>query len=67
MIPVRSSFIKAVGYDAASKKMVILFDSRERCVYHNVPPLAHQSLMMSSSKGSYYNRNIKGIYRSYSR
>lgn len=62
MIPVRSSAIRAVGYDAASMRMRILFQQGHTYDFCRVPENVYQALMNAYSKGSYYNDHIKDRY-----
>ncbi|QOV10908.1 KTSC domain-containing protein [Viridibacillus arvi] len=58
MIPVSSSNLAAVGYDAGSRTLRIRFHSGTYD-YYGVPLSVYQGLMNSSSKGSYHDINIK--------
>lgn len=65
MVPVASSNLEAVGYDASSQTLRIRFHSGTYD-YFGVPSHIHQGLMSASSKGSYHATYIKNSYR-YSR
>jgi hypothetical protein len=58
---VRSRAIAAVGYDG--RTLSIEFTSGRVYDHPNVPPSVYRELMRASSKGSYYNANIRGKYR----
>lgn len=62
-ISVRSSNIHSVGYDTEAATLEIEFNSGSIYQYLNVPKSEYESLMSSSSKGRYLNRNIKGCYQ----
>lgn len=62
-ISVRSSNIRSVGYDLASSTLEIEFNSGSVYQYLNVPADEYEGLMNASSKGRYFNSNIKGTYR----
>lgn len=62
MIPVSSSAIRAVGYDLQSRRMKIEFTQGHTYDFCRVPQHIYDGLMRSSSKGSYYNDNIKDHY-----
>lgn len=62
MIPVFSSNLEAVGYDASSQTLRIRFHSGTYD-YFSVPQNVHQSLMNASSKGEYHAAYIKNSYR----
>jgi KTSC domain len=62
--PVRSSALAFVGY---SKRLRILeIEFRKGAVYRylDVPHSVYRSLMAAESKARYYDRNIRGHYRS---
>jgi hypothetical protein len=61
MIPVSSSNIKAVGYDAPAKALHIDFNSGSY-IHAGVPSEIHSGLMSAESKGKYYHANIKGKF-----
>lgn len=64
MIPVRSSAIDAIGYDADSKQMAIKFNNNPIAyTFYNVPFQVFNELMAAPSKGAYYHRYIEGRYR----
>jgi len=62
MIPVSSSAIRAVGYDSQSRRMKIEFTQGDTYDFCRVPQHIYDGLMRSSSKGGYYNDNIKDRY-----
>jgi len=61
-IRVSSSNIKSVGYDQFSSYLEIEFHNGSVYLYRNVPERVHERLMASSSKGTYFNGHIKGVY-----
>ena len=63
MIPVRSSAIRAVGYDAANLRMRILFTEGRSYDFCRVPAHVYNGLMSAPSMGGYYNNFIKDRYR----
>ncbi|UPK82725.1 KTSC domain-containing protein [Proteus vulgaris] len=58
-VPVSSSNLHSVGYDQATQTLEIAFHSGGVYQYLNVPPKIHQDLMNASSKGQYFDVNIK--------
>lgn len=60
MIIVISSVISAVGYDGST--LTIEFNNGRVYDYHHVPDRVYMGLMNAGSKGSYYNRYIRGRY-----
>lgn len=59
MIPVKSSNIKAVGYDPQNKIMHVEFLSGSKHAYPGVEPAQHSAMMESSSIGSHFHTHIK--------
>ena len=62
IVAVESSTISAVGYDAARKLLELEFSSRAVHHYFGVPAALHQSLLEAPSKGSFFNRSIRGRF-----
>ncbi|ABB08540.1 KTSC domain-containing protein [Burkholderia lata] len=62
MIRVKSSAIRAVGYDPSSLRMRILFAQGHSYDFCGVPLNVYKGLMSSPSMGSYYNNFIKDRY-----
>ena len=62
MIPVISSAISAIGYDSQTRKMKITFTQGHTYDFCSVPASVFEGLKQSSSKGTYYNDQIKGRY-----
>ncbi|MGP8163454.1 MAG: KTSC domain-containing protein [Acidimicrobiales bacterium] len=63
MVPVISSNLATVGYDAAACELRIQFLSGHLYAYSNVPPEVHERLMNASSKGRYFYYYIRFRYR----
>jgi hypothetical protein len=63
MTPVSSSAIEAVGYDPSTRRMRIRFAGGNEYDFCGVPEAVYQGLMLASSKGSYYNDNIRDRYQ----
>lgn len=63
MIPVRSSAIRAVGYDQATRRMRITFEQGDGYDFCGVPLHIYEGLMSASSKGAYYNDHIRDRYQ----
>lgn len=64
MTPVKSSNIKAVGYDAKSRALDVQFHSGATHRYHDVSPEKHQALMAADSVGSHFHANIRNAHKS---
>lgn len=61
MVPVKSSNIKAVGFDHEADTLHIEFNNGTY-VFKDVPPEAHRALMDAESVGSHFHKHIKGKY-----
>lgn len=62
-IPVASSNIASVGYDAENKRLEIEFHHGGIYRYMDVPEDVVEGLMSASSYGSYFHHNIKDNYK----
>ena len=60
IIPIKSSHIKALGYDADSRELHIHFNNGTTGIHHDVPAQVYYDLLDSNSKGQFYHKNIKG-------
>ena len=65
MIQVRSSAIRAVGYDQSTRRMRITFEQGNSYDFCGVPIHVYDGLMRASSKGGYYNNHIRDRYQCY--
>jgi hypothetical protein len=59
MIPVSSSNLTAVGYDAENAILRIQFHSSGLYDYHGVSEDVYQALLAAGSKGQFFDQNIK--------
>lgn len=62
-IPVDSSDIVAVGYDAGEQLLEIEFRGDRVYQYRDVPATMHEQLMRAESHGQYFNTFIHGHFR----
>lgn len=67
-IPVKSSQIAAIGYDAETKTLAVEFlgkGTAPRSVYHyhDVPPETHAALMGAESIGKYFGANVRAAHK----
>lgn len=62
LIPVSSSNIDQVGYDASTETMQVVFQNGSVYEYRGVPQGEYDALMSAPSLGSYLNRNIRNNY-----
>ena len=65
--PVESSNLASVGYDESSSTLEIEFRHGDIYQYSAVPLSVYQGLMSASSKGQYFDQNIKKAGYPYAR
>ncbi|MBM7699261.1 KTSC domain-containing protein [Kurthia huakuii] len=63
MIPVESSKIQAIGYEASPMILRVEFHKDGVFEYYGVPELVYNDLMEADSHGTYFTRSIKDRYR----
>ena len=64
-IPVDSSALRSVGYDAASRVLELEFSSGDVYRYRNVPPNVYSELMAAESHGTYFALHIRPVFTDY--
>lgn len=62
MIPVVSSNIRAIGYEAKTKTLYVSFVKGGTYSYSGVSAHVHSDLMNAPSKGKYFAANIRKSY-----
>lgn len=62
---VESSMVHAVGYDAKTRTLEVVFNSGRTYCYEEVPPKVYKELMAAESKGSYMHSAIIDCYPCY--
>jgi hypothetical protein len=62
VVAVESSTIASVGYDLTRELLQLEFCSRAIYHYFGVPADVHGALLEAPSKGSYFNRAIRGRF-----
>ena len=64
MIPVKSSNLKAIGYDARSRTLRIQFHDRGATYdYQNVPAQVYSLMMLSNSVGTFFSEVVKPHFK----
>ena len=58
-VPVKSSNIKSIGYDSASRTLEVEFLSGGVYSYNDVPKATALHFMKAKSKGQYFSASIK--------
>lgn len=61
-IPIDSSSLKSVGYDASEKTLEVEFHHGAVYVYLDVPQDVFEELKTAESKGRFFNSNIRSVY-----
>lgn len=61
-IPVKSSFLHAIGYNPESETLEVEFKSGRIYQYAGVTPETHKALISAESVGRYYSLAITGKY-----
>lgn len=59
---VDSSNIKAISYNENNEKLYLSFHSGGIYEYDNVPQPEYEGLIYADSIGSYFYKNIRGVY-----
>jgi len=62
LAPVDSSMIYAVGYDAATSTLDVVFHNTGVYRYSGVPKALYEGLLAAESKGSYMQSHIIDFY-----
>jgi len=57
-----STVIKALAWDSQDKTLVVAFKTNSVWAYFNVPKKIYNSLISSSSLGSFFNKNIRNNF-----
>jgi lysyl-tRNA synthetase class 2 len=55
----RSDVIRSFEYEAATRRLLITFQTGKRYTYEDVPEDVHLALQNSPSKGEYFNAHIR--------
>ncbi len=58
MMPVKSSNIAEIGYDADKHELHVKFKSGGHYVYEEVEPIVHTSAMAADSVGGFLHANV---------
>jgi hypothetical protein len=59
---VESSTLATIAYDRTRELLQLEFNSHALYQYFGVPATVHESLLRAPSKGSYFNRAIRGKF-----
>ncbi len=58
-----SAVIRYFRYDAASRDLLVVFQSGRQYVYQDVPKETHDALKAAFSKGEFFNTHIREHFR----
>lgn len=61
--PVKSTNIKAVGYDQDTSELQVEFQGGGLYAYDSVPLDVYRDLTEAHSVGGYFHKNIKDVYK----
>ena len=59
---IKSSYIKAIGYDEGDQELRVQFKNGVTWKYFDVPPEAHVSMLLAESTGKFFAKEIKGVF-----
>lgn len=54
-----SNVIRSFSYDGRRRELRVVFQSRRRYIYRQVPEETFAALQAASSKGAYFNRHVR--------
>jgi lysyl-tRNA synthetase class 2 len=57
-----SSAIRTFRYQSATRQLFVTFVTGREYVYDNVPPEVHDAFRAASSRGTFFNTEIRGFY-----
>lgn len=58
-----SSAIRTFIYDAAERRLLVIFTTGRKYIYEDVPPEVHAAFQAAPSKGQFFNAEIRDRYR----
>lgn len=61
-VPLQSTSLASVNYDARLQQLQVEFHSGKRYLYFRVSPACYQQLLLADSKGKYFNRHIRNRF-----
>ena len=65
MITVRSTNIRAIGWDSVSSTLYVKFTSNAHYAYAPVSEATFKAFLKASSKGQYFAKNIRDKYQTH--
>ena len=63
LTPVKSSNVKALGFDPANGDMTVEFHSGDTYVYHQVGAEEYEKFLKAPSIGSHFHNHIRGHFK----
>ncbi len=61
-VPVTSTSISSIGYDAKSQTLEVEFVNGGVYLYMSVPPEVHDGFLKAESKGTFYVAHVRNDY-----
>jgi len=58
----RSTVIRSYSYDSSRRELDIVFQTRRRYRYRQVPVATYAAMNAAPSKGAFFNRHIRGRF-----
>jgi Ca2+-binding EF-hand superfamily protein len=62
LTPVKSSMLRAVGYDRKTNEMEVVFNTGDAYRYENVPLSNYSDLLKAKSKGTYMQEHVINMF-----
>jgi Ca2+-binding EF-hand superfamily protein len=62
LTPVKSSMLRAVGYDRKTNEMEVVFNTGDAYRYENVPLSNYSDLLKAKSKGTYMQEHVINVF-----
>ena len=62
LVQVESSNVKAIGYDADTRRLLVQFKKSGLYQYEDVPGVVYHSFLTAPSKGQFVWRQLRGHY-----
>jgi hypothetical protein len=57
-----STAIRNIVYDATARRLLVIFVTGRKYIYEDVPPQVHAAFRAASSKGQFFNAEIRDRY-----
>jgi hypothetical protein len=61
--PVKSSYIRSIGYDPKNQTLELEFNDGDVYQYENFPKAKHEALLSAKSIGQFFHKNIRAQHK----